>query len=168
MKKLLTIFCILILSACSNEVPYGKLVLREGIYYEVNSRTPFTGIAYDDFSSNPNMGYGETKFKNGLKHGDQTSYFPNGQLAMKKTWHNGCHVGALTYWYENGQKSAVYRNDDKCNRHGLTQQWDMDGNITEETCYIRNDRLSMYGDPVVIRYPIDQHEALKKQYCSDK
>ena len=43
MKKLLTILCLVLLVSCSNEVPEDKLVYRQGITYEVNSTTPFTG-----------------------------------------------------------------------------------------------------------------------------
>ena len=43
MKKLLTILCLVLLVSCSNEVPDDQLVERQGITYEINSQTPFTG-----------------------------------------------------------------------------------------------------------------------------
>ena len=50
MKILLSIFCLLILVSCSNEVPVDQLVERNGVFYEVNSQTPFTGsvVKYHD------------------------------------------------------------------------------------------------------------------------
>ncbi len=52
MKKLLTILGLVLLVSCSNEVPSDKLVERNGITYEVNSTTPFTGssVGYHDNS----------------------------------------------------------------------------------------------------------------------
>ncbi|SVE32657.1 uncharacterized protein METZ01_LOCUS485511, partial [marine metagenome] len=46
MKQLLTILCLVLLVSCSPppEVPSDKLVERQGITYEINSTTPFTGI----------------------------------------------------------------------------------------------------------------------------
>ena len=37
------IFLSVFLVSCSNEVPFDKLVERQGITYEINSTTPFTG-----------------------------------------------------------------------------------------------------------------------------
>ena len=47
MKKLFSIFCLLILSSFT----YGDLVERDGIYYQINSEEPFTGIIESYFES---------------------------------------------------------------------------------------------------------------------
>ena len=69
MKQLLTTLCLLILVSCSQqsqdpppedsppEVNSERLVVRQGIVYEVNSTTPFTG--------------------------SEVSYHENGQLFLK-------------------------------------------------------------------------------------
>ena len=63
MKKLLPILFVLIITSCSKEVPSDRLVERDGIYYEVNSQTGFTGTSI--------------------------SYYENGQLKEKITYTNG-------------------------------------------------------------------------------
>ncbi len=79
MKKLLTLTCLLILASCSTEVPEisdEQLVERQGIKYEVNSATPFTGSS--------------------------VSYHANGQIKKRVIWNNG-REGEVLQYYENGQ-----------------------------------------------------------------
>ena len=47
MKKLFSIFCLSILSSFT----YGDLVERDGLYYQINSEEPFTGIIESYFDS---------------------------------------------------------------------------------------------------------------------
>ena len=49
MKKLLPILFVLIITSCSKEVPFEKLVKRDGLYYEVNSTIPFSGSSVNYF-----------------------------------------------------------------------------------------------------------------------
>ena len=82
MKILLSIFCLLILVSCSptpeipSEVPSDKLVERNGITYEVNSQTPFTG--------------------------GKVSYHDNSQLKTKGNYINGKEDGLWEYFDEEG------------------------------------------------------------------
>ena len=61
MRKLLPILCLLIIASCSKEINKDQLVERQGIYYEINSQTPFSGrvVAYHD--------NGQLNFKNNLQ-----------------------------------------------------------------------------------------------------
>ena len=77
MNKFLPILCLLIIASCSKEIPFDQLVERNGIYYEVNSQTPFNGAS--------------------------VSYFENGQLKMKSSYKDGCLEGLHESYYENGQ-----------------------------------------------------------------
>ena len=46
MNKVLLILSVVLLASCSpKEVTSGQLVERQGIKYEVNSTTPFTGVS---------------------------------------------------------------------------------------------------------------------------
>lgn len=82
MKQLLSILCLVFLISCSNEVPEDKLVERQGITYEVNSTTPFTGIEISDYSSSGEGVYRQ-EYKNGLKGDLWEKYYPNGNLEWR-------------------------------------------------------------------------------------
>ena len=78
MKILLSIFCLLILVSCSPtpEIPPIELVVKQGIVYEVNSTTPFTG--------------------------SEVSYHENGQLELRGNYKNGKQDGLEEWFDENG------------------------------------------------------------------
>ena len=88
MKKLLTLTCLLILSSCAKEIPSDQLVVRQGVFYEINTTTPFTGST--------------------------VSYHKNGQLKSKENYKDGKVDGLWEYYYENGQlKSKENYKDDE-------------------------------------------------------
>ena len=94
MKKLSVLLCIFLLSACApSEVPSDKLLERNGLKYEINSQTPFAGVA--------------------------TVYYENGQLEKKVTYKDGVKNGPSEYYHENGQEKDgaphCYQNDEKVN-----------------------------------------------------
>jgi len=77
MKKLLTTLCLVLLVSCSKEVPKDKLLERNGIQYEVNSNTPFTGSS--------------------------VSYFKNGELEYRSNYKDGKLDGIHEGFHNNGQ-----------------------------------------------------------------
>ena len=103
MKQLLTILCLVLLVSCSNEVPSDKLVERDGITYEVNSTTPFTGSS--------------------------VGYYDNGQLQRKDNYKNGKLDGPYETFHDNGQleQRGNYKNG---KMDGLREYFDKDGNLT--------------------------------------
>ena len=104
MKKLLPILCLLILVSCSNEVPLDQLVERNGITYEINSQTPFTG-----------------SFVN---------YHENGQLESKRNWKDGNPDGLWETYHENYRlESKVNWKEGK--EEGLWEYYDEEGNLTK-------------------------------------
>ena len=68
MKIFLPFLCLLILSSCTKEVPSERLVERNGIVYEVNSTTPFTGTSVYDGRLEGTNSY-RHDYKNGLLDG---------------------------------------------------------------------------------------------------
>ena len=102
MKKLLSILFVLIITSCSKEVPSDQLVERNGVYYEVNSQTGFTGtsISYD---SNGHL-LEKTTYKNGKRDGISETYYKNGKLLLKSPYKDGEPDGVWTELYdENGK-----------------------------------------------------------------
>ena len=138
MKILLTIFCLLILVSCSNEVPSDRLVERNGIVYEVNSTTPFTGTSvYDGHLEGTNSSRHDYKeglldglivvfydsgqisisshHRKGIEHGLYETYYKNGQLDIRKNYKDGIEVGPFERYHKNGQLShkGNYQEDRK-------------------------------------------------------
>ena len=111
MKKLLPILFVLIITSCSKEVPSDQLVERDGVYYEVNSQTGFTGTSISYYEN----GQLEEKrnYKNGKRHGNQEMYFENGQLESKEEYKDGLIIDGIYESYEkNGQlfNKSTYKN----------------------------------------------------------
>ena len=101
MKKLPTLLCVFLLSACApSEVPSEKLVERNGIKYEINSQTPFTGFS--------------------------TVYYENGQLEKKVTYKDGERNGIIEFYRENGQlfSKGNYKDGE---RNGLFEEYTSNG-----------------------------------------
>ena len=87
MKQLLTILCLVLLVSCSNKVPSDKLVERDGITYEVNSTTPFTGrsVGYHDNDQISSKAI----YKDGKRDGLYKLFYDNGRLKEKGNYKNG-------------------------------------------------------------------------------
>ena len=103
MKKLLTIFCLVLLSSYSysEEVSEDQLVEREGVYYKKFSTTPFTGTAIDYYEN----GQLEliVNFKDGKQDGPYGSYKENGHLEYRGNYKNGKMDGLQEMRNEKGQ-----------------------------------------------------------------
>ena len=107
MKKLLTIFCLILLVSCSKEVKEVDsytIQHRDDLVYEVNSTTPYTGISvdYDD----KGILVSKTYYKEG-RFGYEELYYSNGQLRIKyekETGEDGKNINMiLECFHFNGQ-----------------------------------------------------------------
>ena len=100
MKKLLPILFVLIITSCSKEVPSDRLVERDGIYYEVNSQTGFTGTSISYYEN----GQLEEKrnYKSGKENGLKEEFYKNGQIKEKQNYKNGKRDGPWIWFWENG------------------------------------------------------------------
>jgi len=102
MNKIYIFFGLVLLVSCApNEVPSKNIVERNGIKYEVNSQTSFTGISVSSYKD----GQLESKetYKNGQLHGLYESYYENGQLQYKRNYKYEKRDGLTESYYENGQ-----------------------------------------------------------------
>ena len=80
MKKLLPILFVLIITSCSKEIPSDQLVKRSDLYYEVNSKKPFTG--------------------------KMVSYYENGQLKYEGSLSDGKYIGLHQRYCQNGKLNS--------------------------------------------------------------
>ena len=85
-------------------VDLSKLVRRDGLVYEGDSETPFTGVVVD-------------------KHA-------NGKKKTEGTFKDGKQEGLWTLWHANGQKKgeAMFKDDKKVSE----TKWDEEGNEIKE------------------------------------
>ena len=166
MKILLSIFCLVLLVSCSNEVPSDKLVERNGITYEVNSQTPFTGskVSYHDNSqlrqkgnyiNGKEDGLHESYHENGqlrskwnyidgkVEDGLRESYHDNGQLWSKENLKDGKLEGFYEeYYYQNSQlKSRNNLKDGKLD--GLWERYHEDSSVFWKLCYENGEEVDM-------------------------
>ncbi len=117
---------------------------RNGIKYEINSKTPFTGkiiskIPGEDYISSLKETQ-ESYYENGKKDGIQTRWYRNGQKQTEINYKNGELDGLYVSWYENGRRryEEYYRNgklDD-----GACHSWYKNGQKREER-YWKNGKL---------------------------
>ena len=163
MKKLSVLLCIFLLSACApSEVPLDKLLERNGLKYEINSQTPFTGVAteyyesgqlefkdtykggkrngiYEEYHRNGQLAYKDT-YKGGRRNGPSERYYENGQLRWKLAYKDEKQHGPNERYYENGQLMATFTNKDG-RLHGLFEGYSENGKEQDGSpvCY-QNDK----------------------------
>ena len=100
-KNYILLGLVLLVSCAPNEVPSKNVVERDGIKYEVNSQTSFTGISVSSYKD----GTIERKqtYKDGKEDGLHEWYHDNGQLSSKVNFKDGKEDGLHEWYHENGQ-----------------------------------------------------------------
>ena len=78
-----------------------NLVERNGVWFEVNSEEPFTGVA-ESFYGNGQL-QNKIEMKAGLQDGLFELYYPNGQLHQKVNMKAGLQDGLFEEYYEDGE-----------------------------------------------------------------
>ena len=103
--------------ACSESME--NLVLRDGLFYERSSNSPYTGVLDDKRSrgsvidgkqEGPWVAYWKNgtisskgHYKKGKQDGSWLYYFDNGNVWSEESWKDGKHEGTwITYW-DNGK-----------------------------------------------------------------
>ena len=112
-----------------NEV---NLVERQGIWFEVNSQEPFTGVA-EDFFRNGQL-RAKVEMKAGLYDGLVETYFESGQLEQRANFKAGLYDGLFEEFFESGQ--LAQKINMKANlRDGLSEEYYEDGGVKEKANY---------------------------------
>ena len=79
-----------------------KIEERNGIFYEVNQVTPFTGLMQGLYPNGQKSIEGN--FKDGKKHGVRTEWHENGQKKSEVNYKDGKRQGVKTEWHKDGTK----------------------------------------------------------------
>ena len=101
MKRLLGLLLVIGMVGCGGTVDASKLVKRDGLTYEGDSETPFTGVAVDKYENGQK--HYEATFKDGKYDGLSTSWYQNGQKEWETTYKDGKAVSE-TKWDEEGNE----------------------------------------------------------------
>ena len=107
-----------------------QMVERQGLYYEINSETPFMGLLRDVYPNGQKKREGN--FVRGVLDGGMTAWYENGQKKYEGNFVNGKADGLVTIWYDNGQKKSeeVWVGGASQGKTG----WDYDGNELSGDC----------------------------------
>ncbi|MBL7138216.1 MAG: hypothetical protein ISS17_05545 [Bacteroidales bacterium] len=123
MKKILFLAgIILIISSCATKkVNFDQLQDRNGLFYMVNDKEPFTGEIVSYVAGKVEF---EGTVKNGLKEDLWIYYYPNGQKKMEGIYKDGLKEGTWTYWAENGEQDdqEVYKLGTRLGNEGSEPQ----------------------------------------------
>jgi len=106
------------------------LVVRDGLYYEKFTRTPFTGevrgrgliregklegawIFFDDNGQRLSEG----RYEDGIREGPWVFFHPNGQMESRGSFARGAREGRWAWFDDNGNldpaRSGTYRNGER-------------------------------------------------------
>lgn len=133
-KLILTIFLFLIVG-CEQErvIDQAQLQTRNGISYEVNSSSPFTGRGFHNYPSGQKAF--EYSYVDGVIDGLVTEWYKNGQKKREGDFVDGKQQGIGTEWHENGQKKReVDFVDGK--PQGLATEWYENGQKKSEGNFV--------------------------------
>ena len=105
-------------------VDFSKLVERDGLMYEGDSETPFTGVSVKKYENGWKQE--EVPVKDGKLEGLATAWHENGQKEREGTFKDGKPEGLATAWHENGQKAgeAIFKDGKLVSG----TEWDEEGN----------------------------------------
>ena len=105
-------------------VDASKLVPKDGLMYEGDSETPFTGVVVAKHENGQKAS--ETTFKDGKPEGLATMWHKNGQKRSETTFKDGKPEGPYTSWHKNGQKQSEATFKD--GKLVSETKWDKEGN----------------------------------------
>ena len=118
-------------------VDFSKLVERDGLMYEGDSETPFTGGVVAKLENGRRY---EGTYKDGKQEGLSTTWHKNGQKSSEATYKDGMLVsGLVTYWHENGQKKAETTDKDG---ELLITEWHENGKKSREATFKDEKQVS--------------------------
>ena len=140
--KYVILLTLLLTSCAPNEVPSKDLIERQGLTYEVNSQTPFSGISveyyFDTIIKNEfedRVLLQRTTFTKGIKNGLYESFHPNGAWHEKNVnYKDGKLDGLVEHYYENGQLRAKANLKDG-ERDGLAEVYYENGQLSWKANY---------------------------------
>jgi len=93
------------------KINYANLEERNKLFYEIGTKTPFTGQCVTTFPSGK-LGMGGT-IKNGLRDGEWIWFYENGNKKRYCVYKEGIKDGVSIFFYKNSIKKSeiIFQND---------------------------------------------------------
>ncbi len=135
---------LIIVVSCTEEKTISMNDLRStnGIHFEENSTTPFSGKAIGYFKNGDLKQV--TYFKNGKGEETSTRYYKNGKKQFEINLKEGQNDGAITVWYPDGQKH-IEGNFNNGKKDGYFRTWYPNGQKKLEVYYENGDLIDSKG-----------------------
>ena len=83
-----------LLGGCAQDGGNLKTVVRGGLRYQADGKTPFTGAIVETYENGQKSL--EEIFQDGKREGKVTSWYENGQLEVEINYQDGKHAGMKT------------------------------------------------------------------------
>ena len=102
------ICALILLMACTSEIPKKQTSVKSGLVYQKGSQEPFTGFV----TGTSREGYRDQKcrykkqYKDGLLNGRTEFFYPNGKLESIEPYKDGELHGIVTRYYDSGKIRA--------------------------------------------------------------
>ncbi|MCH8905415.1 MAG: hypothetical protein IIA45_16060 [Bacteroidetes bacterium] len=116
------------------------------------STDPFTGTGIVYHSAGEKK-Y-QSRYKNGLSHGSNYTYYLSGGKKMEQVYDNGRLLHA-TFWYSTGEKSVYQKYTNGDNSAGLHEEWWPNGKRRQISSFENNKIVpgsathwDMFGDEI--------------------
>ncbi len=106
----------------------GMLVERDGLWYELDSEKPFTGMMAEYWPGGEKKAEGE--LLDGQVNGKVIEWYEGGGMKSQTEYRGGELQGTAIGWYENGRKQAEVEFVD--GEEVSRREWDEEGNPIEE------------------------------------
>ena len=132
-------------------VPQTELYQENGIWYDMNTNSPFNGVSYktSDYS---NMLVQQINYIDGIEWGKYYEWWPDGTKKVDGTYRSGLMHGRWKFFDENGKiycagsymegaghkPPALMKNIPKDGVRGLWTYWDKSGRKIEEGYFSKN------------------------------
>ncbi len=146
----LTLFALLILSACTSSAPQAVETVQRyetgavsRRFHTINGKKE--GKMTDYYADGKLMA--ERWFVADRQSGRTVIYYPNGQVKEVQHLLDGKKNGGDTLWYEDGHLQFVsHLQDDKL--HGYLRKWAPDGALIFEAKYDQDTLIEVKGEPI--------------------
>lgn len=122
-----------LLSSCNKEISECKNIKYDGKHTTLDDKK-FTGICKTVYKNEAVRSI--RQYYKGLDHGEWKFFFENGQLQTLGTFNKGVRVGQWEYFYKNGAKWKLQSYNNKGEKSGRWQTYDLNGLLLKEDIYL--------------------------------
>jgi antitoxin component YwqK of YwqJK toxin-antitoxin module len=162
-------------SAEDKLIPTTKVMVRKnGLWFEQNADTPYTGAFIDYFMNGKKQGEG--MLKAGLIDGVRTVYYPNGNKRYFYTYTKGIENGPSEEYFTNGKlkQKGSFINEKET---GLWQVFYSTGKIKRQSSFVNNKQdtpkegvqfYTMLDKAIALMKDEDYKSAIKKLNDAEK